>query len=88
MYFEVLELVCGEVERRFDQTDFRTMQHLELLLVNAANGEVPIPDESLLKYLEGDINKDHLFVQLSMVADMIQSAFKETPICIKSVTNV
>ena len=58
----MLELVYGEVKRPFNQTVFRIMQTLESLLIITANGEVSKPDESLLKYMEGDINKDR-FVQ-------------------------
>ncbi len=43
IYFEVLELVYGEIENRFDQADFRIMQSLENLLLKAANGEVLKP---------------------------------------------
>ena len=83
VYFEVLELVYGELERRFG---FQLMQSLETLLIKAANGEVSKPDESLLTYLEGDIDRERFVIQLSMVADMIKNAFQHSPI--KSVTNV
>ena len=63
-YFEVLELAYGEVERRFDQADFQIMEKLESLLIKVANGEVAHPDESLLKYLENDIDKARFAVQL------------------------
>ncbi len=43
IYFEVLELVYGEIESRFNQADFRIMQSLDNLLLKAANGEVLKP---------------------------------------------
>ena len=56
-YFEALDFAVGELERRFDQSDFSTIMEIEKLIVDAANGIVPkdIPD-SLLKYWEGDID--------------------------------
>lgn len=44
------------------------------------------PDEQLLKYLENDIDKGRFLSQLTMVSDLIKSAFQHNPI--KSVTNV
>ncbi len=86
IYFEVLELVYGEIESRFDQADFRIMQSLENLLLKAANGEVLKPEQSLLAYLERDIDTEKFAIQLHMITDMIKNAFQNHPI--KSVTNV
>ena len=80
-----LELVKGEIER-FNQPDFHIIQKLESLLLDVANGKPSLPDESLLKYLGNDVDKDRLFSQLSMVADMIKNAFQHPPI--KQVTSV
>ena len=42
IYYEALELVAGEVERRFDQPDLQVIKDLEMLLLSAANGELHI----------------------------------------------
>ena len=86
IYFEVLELAYGEIERRFKQPDFHIIQNLESLLIKVANRETVQPEESLLNYLEKDIDRDRFIVQLSMVADMIKNALQQTPI--KKVTNL
>ena len=88
IYFEVLELVKGEIERRFNQADFDIIQKLESLLLDVyvANGKPSLPDESLLNYLQNDVDKEHLYSQLTMVSDMIKNAFQHLPI--KTVTNV
>ena len=83
IYFEVLELVKGEIERRFNQADFHIIQKLESLLLDVANGKPSLPDESLLNYLQNDVDKERLF---SQVSDMIKNAFQHLPI--KTVTNV
>ena len=40
IYYEAIELVAGEVERRFDQPDLKVIKDLEMLLLRAANGEL------------------------------------------------
>ena len=85
IYFEVLELVKGEIEM-FNQADFHLVQKLESLLLDVANGKPTEPDESLLRYLGNDIDKDSLLSQLPMVSDMIKNAFQHPPINI--VTNI
>ena len=88
IYYETLELVSGEIERRFNQSDLNTVKDLEELLLTAANGELgqeyQIP-EALSSYLEGDIDQIRLKVHLSMIPDMIKTAFDRS---IKKVTTV
>ena len=38
-YFEALDYACGEVQRRFDQSDLATVSEIESLLMDAANGK-------------------------------------------------
>ena len=78
-----MELAYGEI---FKQPDFHIIQNLESLLIKVANRETAQPEESLLNYLEKDIDRDRFIVQLSMVADMIKNALQQTPI--KKVTNL
>ena len=86
LYFEVLELACGEVERRFEQPDFLIIENLETTLIKSANGDKIVQDESLLKYLEGDIDKDRFVTQVTLIPDMIKTALIHSPI--KKVTNL
>ena len=88
MYFEALELPAGEIERRFNQSDLQLIKELELLLIKAGNGEKVEPiSESVWKYLENDVDPDHLMVHLSMIPNLIKTAFADN-ITIKKVTNV
>ena len=86
IYFEVLDVIKGEVERRFNQDDCEMVQKLESLLIDAANGKPSTPDESLLVFLEKDINKAKFLSQLTMVSDLIKNAFDSSPI--KHVTSI
>ncbi len=62
------------------------MQSFKNLLLKAANGEVLKPEQSLLAYLDRDIDTEKFAIQLHMITDMIKNAFQNHPI--KSVTNV
>ena len=46
-YFEVLDHACGEIEKRFDQSDLAIICEVESLLLDSANGkDVPeIPEQ-------------------------------------------
>ena len=73
-YFEALELAAGEVERRFDQADLRIVKEIEVLLLNAANGEVVQSLAStLLDYMGKDFDHERLKCQLSLIPDMIKT---------------
>ena len=57
IYYEALEVVAGEVEQRFDQTDLHIIKDLELLLLRAANGQRFQILEALSSYMEGDVDQ-------------------------------
>ncbi len=80
MCFEVLELALGEVKSRFGQTDYRIVKSLENLLLNAANGEILKPEQSLFTYLEHHTDMEELVIQWHMITDMIKNAFQSLPI--------
>ena len=87
IYYEALELVAGEVERRFDQPDLCVIKDLEVLLLSAANGELGegYTSDALSSYIEGDVDQPRLKVQLKMIPDMIKTAFDGS---IKKVTTM
>ena len=74
MYFEVIELAAGEVERRFIQKDMAIINDIETSLIGFANGnkEVSI-SEDLKAYLEDDFDLERLKIQLSMLQDVIKT---------------
>ena len=85
-YFEVFELAAGEIERRFEQSDLSTTTEIENTLIRAANGTmvVEIP-ETVLMYIQGDIDAECLKIQLLMLPDMMKTACEGR---IKRITNV
>ena len=76
------------MEKRFDQPDLHTIKDIEVLLLKAGNGEVidsiPLVIQS---YLDKDLDQDRLRTQLSLVSDMIKTAFIGS-IPVTKVTNV
>jgi len=85
IFFEALEVVFGEVERRFEQSDLPLAQKMESLLLSAVNGNIMAITDRVSKFIEGDIDKSRLAVQLPMVQDMIKTAMDGT---IKRTTNL
>lgn len=88
MYFEALELVYGDVQRRFNQSDLHVIKELEQLLLNASNKqEIESLSSDLKDYLRSDVDIARLRIQLAMIPDMLRTAFASN-ITIKKVTNV
>lgn len=85
IFFEALGVVYGEVERRFEQSDLQLAQEVECLLLSAANGNVTEITNPVSKFIEGDIDKSRLAIQLPMVQDMIKKAMDGS---IKKTTNL
>ena len=61
IYYEALEVVFGEVERRFDQPD------LQIFGSDAANGEECQISDTLSSFTEGDIDQARVNVQFTMI---------------------
>jgi len=76
-YYEALDLVSEEVERRFQQSDIYIIKEIEILLLSASNGDVidTLPD-IILNFLKNDVEVDCLKVQLNMLPDLINTALK------------
>ena len=85
IFFEALEIVIGEVEQRFEQADLKITEEIEHLLLSVANGNAPVISDSVSNFIEGDIDKSRLSIQLSMVQDMIKTAMDGS---IKKTTNI
>ena len=86
-YYEAIDIIKGELEKRFSQQNFLLVREIEKVLLNNANAEsasIPVEIQSL--YHE-DIDMDKLHIQLQMLPD----AVKATPmndIPIKRVTRI
>ncbi|XP_028412593.1 zinc finger MYM-type protein 1-like [Dendronephthya gigantea] len=73
-YFEVLDLLTAEIERRFDQNSFKIINEIEQLLLNPCNGVTVQFSEEFLEKYSTDVNVERLKVQLTMLPDLIKTA--------------
>ena len=77
-YFDVLNLIIGEITNRFDQPTFTFIQNVKKLFIDAANGhEVSIPPE-IRKCYENDVDFDRFKQQLQSLPDLCSNFVKVT----------
>ena len=84
-YFEVLDLLATELERRFDQNSFKILQEIEDVLVGSCNGEKVQFSEEFLKKYETDFKVDRFVVELP---DLLNTANELHQMEIKKVTSI
>ena len=87
-YFEVLDLLVCELERRFDQESFKCLQEIEKALVESSNGTPVQLSEGFQARYASDLKFDRLSVQLSMLPDLLQTANEQHQLGIKKVTTI
>ena len=88
LYFEVTELTAGEVERRFLQADIQLISEVETTLLEFSNERMTASlPPSLQMYISEEFDLEKLKIQLSMIPDMLRTAFDNTS-GIKEVTSV
>ena len=74
-YFEIIDRMINGLEDRFDQTTFQYLMSIEQLIIDAANGEMPLDVCNELKEaLRGDIEIDQLVKELNMLSSVVKSA--------------
>ena len=76
-YYEVMELAAGEVERRFNQSDLHIIRKIEKLLIDACNGAKYTKFDDVMSFLKDDVDSERFKVNLSMLPDLIKTAFKD-----------
>ena len=76
-YFEVLDVLIGEISRRFDQDSLALPTAIEKLLIMVANkiegADISVPSEAYSK----DVDMKKLGRQLQMIPDLV-SAYKSS----------
>ena len=69
-YFEAVDVLCGELNRRFDQRDIRIAGGIEKIFLDSANGcDTDIPDKIAEPY-KGDLDIDRLRLHLKMLPEI------------------
>lgn len=87
-YFEALDLLSGELDRRFQQPSFRFLEEMECLLVKSCNGEHVVPTEEFSSMYGKDLQMGRLSSQLMMLPDLVRTVSDQQQYGIKSVTSI
>ena len=86
-YFEALDVVCEEINRRFDQKDLKVVIDIESLLLDSANGITRDIPDSITNTYRSDIDKERLSLHLQMLPDAVKQ-YSVSTLPIKKVTSV
>jgi hypothetical protein len=87
-YFEVLDLVTGELKKRFQQErGMPVAAVMEKLLLDAAQNVIVTDLPSVLDTYK-DIDKQRLEIQLKMVPELVRTFNERNPASTKQVTNL
>ncbi len=74
-----MELAAGEIEKTFSQSDLYLIKKIELLLLDACNGKRDYTGfDDVIGYLKDDVKCEHFKIHLSMLPDLIKTAFKDS----------
>ena len=87
-YFEVLDLLAAEIERRFDQNSLKIINEMEQVLLHPCNGVTVQFSEEFLEKYSTDVNVERLKIQLPMLQDLIKTANEQYQFRIKRVTSI
>ena len=87
-YFEVLEIITGELSRRFNQDKLGVIKKLELMLLSAANGEFKGIPETVKDLYKGDFDFGALKRQLPMLQDTVRSAKIKRVTSVKTICDI
>ena len=71
-YFEVLDIVTNEIQRRFDQRDFCIASDLEQMVLDAANVKVNKIPETVCDMYVKDLDMLRLATHLNMLPDIVK----------------
>ena len=71
-YFEVLDILLGEIEQRLTQTSLSILGEMEEVLISASNGTLKQPSENIKEIYSSVIDFDKLVNQLSMLQDFVR----------------
>lgn len=83
-YFEAIDTVKGQIEKRFFHRNLSVTYQIEQLLINAANGDDISLPETVKDMYQADIDMTKLTTQLTMMEDMV----KNSTMKVKHVTSV
>ena len=69
-FYEALDLVTTELDRRFDQEGLQVAAMREQTVIDAANGDYSNLNEITVAQLPDQLNKSRLHMQLTLLGDL------------------
>ena len=87
-YFEAIDIILNELDRRFDQRDLAVLREIETLLINSINNNIALPSTELKELYKDDINFSSLETQLSMLPDFLKTCNDSNETKIIKVTSI
>jgi hypothetical protein len=85
-YFQVLDVVCEEIKRRFDH--LKIVADTESLLLDSANGMDRDVPQSIVDMYSGDMDMARLTLHLKMLPDIVKQYGYTVGLPIKKVTSI
>lgn len=79
-YFEVLDLLVQELDRRFDQPSIHLLQEVEDILLKSANGDAVEIPQSVRDVYQNDIDFCRLELHLKMLPDLLKKSSNPTKV--------
>ena len=74
MYYDALDTVRGQLEKRFLNQNLIIAHQMEELLINAANGSDFTLSQSIKDMYEEDVDMNKLLTQLTLMEDMVKNS--------------
>ena len=87
-YFEALDILINELQRRFQQRSLSVLHEIEDIIIKSCNGVVVKPSDEIIAKYKSDINFERLLPQLAMMPELLKAANEENSTEIKEVTSM
>lgn len=73
-YFEALDILINELQRRFQQCSLSVLHEIEDIIMKSCNGVVVKPSDEIIAKYKSDINFERLLSQLAMMPELLKAA--------------
>ena len=87
-YFEALDILINELQRRFQQRSLSVLHEIEDIIIKSCNGVVVKPSDEIIAKYKSDINFERLLPQLAMMPELLKAANEENSTEIKEVMSM
>ena len=87
-YYEVVDMLVNELNRRFQHPSFTILHQMEdLMITSCNNGEISLSDRFCSQYAS-DLDIDKLKIQLFLLPDLLRTVNEKQGVAIHKVTSI